>query len=193
MRFKSHKGDQEQKGSVPVRTRTEVRGSKSSFRKDGGAVAFMLELMSCFPGLLDHAPLSSYRSGKSARVVRYGRTLRAIKELVAKSGRNPDEFALHSLRIGGANTLAAGGDILEGVIQNEGTWKSDAYKAYTRNNIEDSRRVSRKLVVASKGKDRQPGEGTTWGRKSLPVYDNSSLTLPRSWRSRMIRYHSESW
>ena len=51
-----------------------------------------------------------------------------IKELVAKSGRNPDEFALHSLVIGGATTLAAGGDITERVIQREGRWKSDAYK-----------------------------------------------------------------
>ena len=40
--------DQEQMGSVRVRTRTEVHGSKSSFRVYGGAVALMLELMSCF-------------------------------------------------------------------------------------------------------------------------------------------------
>ena len=98
-------------GSVRVRTRTEVRGWKSPFRVDVGAVALMLELMSCVSSLPDHAPLSSYRCGKSLRVVRYGRTLRAIKELVAKSGRNADEFALNSLRIGGATTLAAGGDI----------------------------------------------------------------------------------
>ena len=58
-------------GSVRVRTRTEVRDLKSSFREDGGAVALMLELMSCFPSLPDHAPLSSYRCGKSVRVVRY--------------------------------------------------------------------------------------------------------------------------
>ena len=32
VRFKGHKGDQEQIGSVRVRIRTEVRGSKSSFR-----------------------------------------------------------------------------------------------------------------------------------------------------------------
>ena len=109
VRFKVHKGDQEQIESVRVRTRREVRDSKSSFREDGGTVALMLvELMSCFPSLPDHAPLSSYRSGKSVRVVRCGRAIRAIKELVAKSGRNPDEFALHSLRIGGATTLGAG-------------------------------------------------------------------------------------
>ena len=152
-------------GSVRARTRTRVRGSKSSFRENGGAIALMLELLSCFPSLPDHAPLSLYRCGKSVRVVRYSRALRAIEELVAKSGRNPDEFALHSLRIGGAITLAAGGDISARVIQREGRWKSDAYKAYTRNNIDDSRRVSRKLVVASGGRERQPGEGTLWGKK----------------------------
>ena len=163
VRFKGHKGDQEQIGSVRVRIRTEVRGSKSSFREDGGAVALMLGLMSCFPSLPNHA-LLSYR-GKSSSLVRYGRALRAIKELVAKSGPNPDELALHSLHIGEATTLAAGGDISERVIQREGRWKSDAYRAYTRNDIDDLRRVSRKLVVASEGRERQPGEGTVWGKK----------------------------
>ena len=72
MSFKGHKSEQEHMGSVSVRTWTEVRGSSSSFRKDGGAFALMLELMSCFPSLPDYAPLSSYRSVKSVRVVRYG-------------------------------------------------------------------------------------------------------------------------
>ena len=148
-----------------VRTRSKVRGPRSSFRADGGAVALMLELMSYFPGLPDHAPLSSYQCGKAVRVVRYGRALRAIKEVVAESGRNPDGFALHSLRIGGATKLAAGGDISERVIQREGRWRSDAYKVYTRNNIEDSTRVSRKLASAKVAKRRQPGEGTVWGKK----------------------------
>ena len=84
---------------------------------------------------------------------------------MAKSGPNPDELALHSLHIGEATTLAAGGDISERVIQREGRWKSDAYRAYTRNDIDDLRRVSRKLVVASEGRERQPGEGTVWGKK----------------------------
>ena len=97
--------------------------------------------------------------------MRYGRALRAVKEVVAESGRNPDEFALHSLRIGGATTLAAGGDISEQVIPRGGRQRSDAYKAYTQNNTGDARRVSRKLGVASGGKERQPGEGAVWGRK----------------------------
>ena len=45
----------------------------------------ILELTSCFSNLPDHAPVSSYRGGKSVRVVRYGRALRVIKELVAES------------------------------------------------------------------------------------------------------------
>ena len=71
-------GDQEQMGSVRVRTRTEVRGLKSSFMIYGGAVALTLGLMSCFFSLPDHDPHSSYRGVKSLRVVRYGRTLRAV-------------------------------------------------------------------------------------------------------------------
>ena len=122
MRFKGHNGEQEQMGSVHVRTRTEVHGSKSSFGVYGGAVALVLELMSCFSSLPDNAPLSSYRSGKSIRMVRHGHALRAIKEIVAKSGRSPDEFALHSLRTGEATTLTAGGDISERVMQREGRW-----------------------------------------------------------------------
>ena len=97
VRFNGHKGDQEQVGSVPVRTRGEVRGPSSSFRADGGAVTLMLELMSCF--------------------------------------------------------------------QREGRWRSDAYKVYTRNNIEDPTRVSRKLASSKVAKGRQPGEGTVWGSK----------------------------
>ena len=68
-----------------------------------------------------------------------------------KSGRNPDEFTLHSLRIGGATKLAAGEDASKRATQKYERWKPDAYKTYTCNNAEESRRVSRKLAVASEG------------------------------------------
>ena len=48
VRFKGHKGDQEQMGSVRVRTRIKVCRSKSSFRKANGVVTLLLELMSAF-------------------------------------------------------------------------------------------------------------------------------------------------
>ena len=63
-RFEGHEGELVQVGGVRVRARNEVCGSRSSVRADGGTVARMLELVSCFSGLPDHAPLSSYCCGK---------------------------------------------------------------------------------------------------------------------------------
>lgn len=75
------------------------------------------------------------------------------------SGCNPDEFVLHSVRIGGSTTLSRG---RRRYTRTSGSarrgWRSETYKAYTCNAIEDSRMVSRKLVVASEGKGRRPGE-----------------------------------
>ena len=82
---------------------------------------------------------------------------------MARSCRNPEESALHSWRIGGATTLAAGGDISKRVIQREGRWSCASHKAYTQNNIKGSPRVSRKLAVIKVAKEGQPGYGTIWG------------------------------
>ena len=78
---------------------------------------------------------------------RYSQALRALREIVEKSGRKPEEYALHSLRIGRASMLAAGGDVSERVVQREGRWKSDACKVYTRNNADGAGQVSRKLAA----------------------------------------------
>ena len=50
--------------------------------------------------------------------------------------------------------------------------EADAYKAYTRNNIEDSIRVSRKLVVATEGNETRPGKG-------LPEVGNDNYSSVR--------------
>ena len=121
-----------------MRARDEVRGSRSPERTDDGAVALRLVLMSFFLSLPDRVPLASYRRGSSVRVVRYGwlgspvsvvrygRAPRAVEEVVAKSRRNPDEIALHSLRIGGAAALAVARDISERVIKRERRWRGIA-------------------------------------------------------------------
>ena len=159
--FRGHKGDQDQIGEVRARTRDEISGPQSGYRADGGAVALM-ELMSCHTTLPDDAPLSSYRIGNEVRVLKYGQTLQAFREILKKSGRDPKDFALHFLRIGeGLPPLRlGGGEVSERVIQRAGRWKSDSYKPYTVNNIEDSRRVSRILGDKDKGVARQPGEST---------------------------------
>lgn len=68
VQFRGPKGDQEQRGNVRVRTRDDVHGARSGYRADGGAVALMVDLLSCHPTLPDSAPLSSYRSGREVRV-----------------------------------------------------------------------------------------------------------------------------
>lgn len=54
---------------------------------------------------------------------------------MAKSGRIPDESALHSMHIGGATRLAGGGDTSVRDVERQERGKSDAYKAYMRNSI----------------------------------------------------------
>ena len=54
-------------------------------------------------------------------VMLFGRS----ETFVANARRHPEYFALHSFRIGGATTLAAGGDVPEVAVQREGGWRSE--------------------------------------------------------------------
>ena len=72
----------------------------------------------------------------------------------------PEEFALHSGRIGGRTKLAVGG-ANDTVIQREGRWASNAFMRYVRANMEDPVWVSEVLVERG-GCDRQPGQETRW-------------------------------
>ena len=122
----------------------------------------MMELMASGITLLESAPLSSCTCGNVVRVWRYGQASRALREVVIQSGGEPSKFALHSLRIGAATKLAAGGDVPDRVIQREGRWARDSntFKVYTKGNTVDSRTVSKKLAQVDKAVPRQPGQGT---------------------------------
>ena len=96
-----------------------------------------MALLSYHTTLPDSAPFSSYRSGREFLVWKYDQALRAFRERMERSGTHPKEFALHSVRIGAASSLAAGGGNVS--IQQEGRWRPEEYKT------EDARRVSRKL------------------------------------------------
>ena len=125
----------------------------------------MVELLSVYPTMPESAPLSSYWCGNEVRVWRYPEALAALRQVAAGAGHDPSEVGLHSLRIGAATTLAAGGDVSQRVIQREGRWKSsESSKVYTRNNPEDAGIVSRKLAETGKIGQRQPGQGTVWSR-----------------------------
>jgi hypothetical protein len=58
-----------------------------------------------------------------------------LKELGTHFALDPTRISSHSLRIGGATTLAAAG-LTDGDIRNIGDWKSNAFMQYIRKNIE---------------------------------------------------------
>ena len=93
VRFRGHKGDQAQQGSVIVRTRDDASGTRSGVGAGGGAVALMVELLSVYPTMPGSAPLSSYQCGNEVRVWRYPEPLRHFARwqrgqemILAKSG-----------------------------------------------------------------------------------------------------------
>lgn len=136
VRFRGHKGDQNENGPSVIRIRDNARGTRSQIGAGGGAVA---ELTSCHMALRGSAPLCSYRrKGGEAGVLGYNRALKALRQIVARTGTNPKHVGLHSLRIGAATTMAAGGIISERIVQREGRWKvgSGTSKIYSSNNLD---------------------------------------------------------
>ena len=91
----------------------------------------------------------------------------ALRAVVALAGVRAEEYALHSLRIGGATHLSAGGATPE-VLQREGRWASDAYKAYVRSHGKDASWVANVLAQEGLSNGIQPGQGTEWGRVNPP-------------------------
>ena len=71
----------------------------------------MVELLSVYLTMPESAPLSSYRCGNEVRVWIYPEALAALRQVAARAGDDPGEVGLHSLRMGAATTLAAGGEV----------------------------------------------------------------------------------
>ena len=161
VRFRGSKGDQYRKGAVLTRVRGAIA---TALHLGGGAVDLMVELMSSQLLLPPSAPLASYStSGGGWDVWTQSQATTALRKVVAVAGMKPQEFALHSLRIGGATQLSASG-VAENVLQREGRWRSDAYKVYERNVGQEVRLVSDALATAEGSSSRrQPGHGTVWG------------------------------
>ena len=68
----------------------------------------------------------------------------------------PEEYALHSLRIGGAMHLSAG-SVAPEVLKREGRWASGAYKGHVSNHGRDAPCVSGVMVERSESFKKQTG------------------------------------
>ena len=92
----------------------------------GGAVDVMIELMSCYLFLPSSVPLVAFGVGNGRWPMwTQHQATTALRKVVALAGVRVEEYALHSLRIGGATHLSAGGATPE-VLQREGRWASNA-------------------------------------------------------------------
>jgi len=113
VRFRGHKGDKARQWSSVIRVREVAHGPNSQIGAGGGAVALLVELMSCHMALPGNTPLCSFHreGGAGTAVLGYRRALKAFREMVEAAGDSPKDFGLHSLRIGGATAMAAGGEI----------------------------------------------------------------------------------
>ena len=99
VRCRSSKGDQFRKGAVVTRARS---GASRRVEADGGAVDLMVELLFLYTFLPSCAPLVAFGvgHGRWAMWTKYQATT-ALRQVVALAGLQPEEYTLHSLRIGG--------------------------------------------------------------------------------------------
>lgn len=143
---------------------TRVRTSSPCVvEQGGGAVGAMVELMLSYPSLSPSAPLVAVGAdGSRWTLWTKHQATSALRQVVALAGMPPSEYALHSLRIGGATYLAAGGASPE-VLRAEGRWAGETgFRPYVRRHGKDAKWVSEVLAADSRTVT-QSGQGTVWG------------------------------
>ena len=120
-------------------------------------------LLLSFPFLPSHAPLVAFGTdGVSWSMWTKHKATLALRQVVSLAGLPPVEYALHSLRIGGATHLSAGGASPE-VLRREGRWAGEhGYRLYVRSHGRNAAWVS-DVMASDCGMAKQPGQGMEWG------------------------------
>lgn len=107
-------------------TNSSRKGPPRSVGAEGGTVDLLVELLSCYLFLPPSAPLVAFGCGNSRwSIWTQAQATKALRQVVSVAGVKAEEYALHSLRIGGATHLSAGGADPE-VLKREGRWASGA-------------------------------------------------------------------
>ena len=97
------------------------------------------------PNKHPHAPLFQDQTG---RPVSYQQMLYFLRALLPKVGVPADRVGLHSLRIGGATSLALLG-VPAHIIKTLGRWESISYQLYTRTSATQLRHASGLMAAAA--------------------------------------------
>jgi len=113
--------------------------------RSGEALKVLLDLLDLHPELGSHAPLMQSWAQDRWKVISRAEASRHLRLLVRVAGRDPQKYALHSGRIGGATHLASmGASVIQ--IQRAGRWKSSAFMVYVRAGGEGAKFVSQALT-----------------------------------------------
>ncbi|CAB1109245.1 unnamed protein product [Ectocarpus sp. CCAP 1310/34] len=129
--FRASKADQKRLGATVTRS--------------GEALNVLLDILDLHPELGSHAPLTQSWAQDRWKVISRAEASRHLRLLVSAAGRDPQKYALHSGRIGGATHLASmGASVIQ--IQRAGRWKSSAFMVYVRAGGEGAKFVSQALT-----------------------------------------------
>ena len=98
------------------------------------------------PATSRRRPPDNETYGVWGKVITRTEAVVALRIMAASAGKNPDHFALHSGRVGGATKLASRAGKVRVAIQRAGRWKSRAFMIYMRDAEEGTQKVSATLT-----------------------------------------------
>ena len=143
--FRASKADQKRVGATITRTRVRSTDPEQWGGEEAGAVEILLDIFDSHSELGERGPLMHANCGGGWKIISRSEATRALRLLVGSLGNDPQQFALHPGRIGGATHLAqCGATAIQ--IQRAGRWKSTAFMAYVRAGGEGAEFVSRALI-----------------------------------------------
>lgn len=107
----------------------------------------LLTVFKLAPDIPSSAPLFTYRVRGRVRVYTYSAFHKRLRHSLSLCGLNPEEYAAHSFRRGGAS-LALACDVPIELVKLQGDWRSDAYQRYLVPTLTTKLKLGRKMAQA---------------------------------------------
>jgi hypothetical protein len=145
---------------------------------NGSETCPVAALRAAFDSAPDHCPTAPAFQDSCGRPLLYSTLLASLKSLAVRLGYTAEELGCHSLRIGGASTMAILG-FPAYIIRAAGRWSSLAYQTYTRLDTNAFRAISQRMATAaaSKPASRSPFGVLTPSQASTVCFDNIDVVF----------------
>jgi hypothetical protein len=145
---------------------------------NGSATCPVAALREAFASAPDKAPTAPAFQDSCGRPLLYTTLLAAVRSLAVQLGYDAKTLGCHSLRIGGASTMAILG-FPSYVIRAAGRWSSLTYQTYTRLDTNAFREISHRLATAAASKTaaRSPFGVLSSSQASNVCFDNIDVVF----------------